>query len=214
MMSPFHPRHFVLSVLLVSMALPLAGCIETAVGAGAVAGTTAMQDRGIKGATTDTGIRAEINHYWLEKDHKMWMSLNLQVYEARVLVSGTLPNEDERAEAIQLAWKARNVREVINEVEVTNEGGVVNYARDTSISTELSGRMLFAKEVQSVNYSVEVVNGVVYLLGVAQSQAELDRVLDIARNIGNVKRVVSHVILKDDPRRFAAPPPAPAPAAA
>jgi osmotically-inducible protein OsmY len=209
MMSPF-PRYFALSALLMSAALPLAGCLETAIGAGAVAGNAAMQDRGIKGASSDTAIRAEINHYWLDKDHTMWMALNMQVYEARVLVSGTLPTEDERAEAIQLAWKAKNVREVINEVEVTTEGGIVNYARDTAISTELSGRMLFAKEVQSVNYSVEVVNGVVYLLGVAQTQAELDRVLNIARNINNVKRVVSHVLMKDDPKRFAPPPPAPA----
>src|ERR1041385_3887778 len=175
-MKPFHPRYLVLPILLLGAALPLTGCIETAVGAGAVAGNAAMQDRGIKGAANDTGIRAEINHYWLDKDHKMWMALNLQVYEARVLVSGTLPTEAERAEAIQLAWKAKNVREVINEVEVTTEGGIVNYARDTAISTELSGRMLFAKEVQSVNYLVEVVNGVVYLLGVAQTQSELDRV--------------------------------------
>ena len=199
------PRFVVLSVLLLGATLPLAGCIETAIGAGAVTGTAAMQDRGIKGAANDTGIRAEINHYWLEKDHKMWMSLNLQVYEGRVLVSGTAPTEDVRSDAIQLAWKAKYVREVINEVEVTNEGGIVNYGRDTAIETELNARLLFAKEVQSVNYSVEVVNGVIYLLGIAQSQTELDRVLDIARNIGNVKRVVSHVIMKDDPRRFKPP---------
>ena len=201
-MNSISPRYLVLSALLLGAALPLSGCIGAAVGAGATVGTTAMQDRGVKGAANDTGIRAEINHYWLEKDHKMWMALNLQVYEGRVLVSGTAPTEDVRAEAIQLAWKAKNVREVINEVEVTNEGGVINYSRDTAIETELNARLLFAKEVQSVNYSVEVVNGVVYFLGVAQSQAELDRVLDIARNIGNVKRVVSHVIMKDDPRRF------------
>ena len=99
---------------------------------------------------------------------------------------------------------------MINEIEVTTEGGVVNYARDTSISTQLNAKLLFAKEVQSVNYSIEVVNGTIYLMGVAQTQTELDRVIDIARNIGNVKRVVSHVLLKDDPARFApTAPPAP-----
>ncbi len=184
----------------------LGGCVATAVGAGAVVGDTAMQDRGIKGAVSDNTIRAEINHYWLEKDHRMWMALNLQVYEGRALVSGTVPNADERADAISLAWKAKGVREVIDEVEVTNEGGIVDYARDTKIQTELNAQILFAKGVESVNYSVEVVNGVVYLLGVAQNQAELDKVLNIARNLGDVKKVVSHVLLKDDPRRFQSTP--------
>ena len=186
--------------------LGLTGCVAAAVGGGAVVGDAAMQDRGIKGAVNDSAIRAEINHYWLQKDHTMWMALNLQVYEGRALVSGTLPTADERADAISLAWKAKGVHEVIDEVQVSNEGGVVDYARDTKIQTELNAKLLFAKGVESVNYSVEVVNGVVYLLGVAKDQAELDRVLAIARNLADVKKVVSHVLLQDDPRRFQSTP--------
>lgn len=195
--------------LLLLAGLSLAGCIEAAVGAGAAVGTTAMQERGVKGATNDLAIRAEINHQWLNQDHRLFMDLNLQVYEGRALVSGAVKDAQVRADAIQLAWKAKGVREVINEVEVVPNGtGLVDYARDTAITTELKSRLLFAKEINSVNYSVEVVNGSVYLLGVAQTPAELDRVLNIARNIGNVKRVVTHILMKDDPRRFQDPPPA------
>ena len=190
------------SALAVLSAIVLTGCVATAVGAGAVVGDTAMQDRGIKGAISDNEIRAEIDHYWLQKDHKMFMALHLQIYEGRVLVSGAVPTADERADAISLAWKAGGVREVIDEVQVTDQGGFVDYARDKKIETELNAQILFAKGVESVNYSVEVVNGVVYLLGVAQNQAEMDKVLDIARNLADVKKVVSHVLLKDDPQRF------------
>jgi osmotically-inducible protein OsmY len=192
------------ATLLSALALTgaLAGCVATAVGAGAAVGDTALQDRGIKGAVSDTDIRAQINHYWLQKDHKMWMALNLQIYEGRVLVSGVLPTADERSDAIELAWKASGVRDVYDEVQVATGGGFIDYARDTKIQTELDTQLLFAKDVQSVNYSVEVVNGVVYLLGVAQDQAELDRVLNIARNVADVKKVISHVLLKDDPQRF------------
>src|SRR5262249_14333702 len=126
----------------------------------------------------------------------------LQIYEGRVLVTGTLPDGDQRADAIQLAWKAKGVKEVIDEVEVTKSGGLIDYGRDTLIQNELNARLLFAKGVQSVNYSAEVVNGVIYLLGVSQNQGELDEVLEIARNIANVKKVVSHVIMRDDPKRF------------
>lgn len=217
-MSEFRLRHVTRSGLAVLAAVALSGCVAAAVGGGAAVGTTALQERGVKGAATDTAIRAEINHNWLNKDHRLFIDLNLQVHEGRVLVSGVVKDPDVRAEAIQLVWKAGGVREVINEVEVLPEGtGVVDYARDTAISTELKGRLLFAKEIQSVNYSSEVVNGSVYLIGVAQSQIELERVLDIARNIRNVKRVVSYVLMKDDPRRFreagtTSPAAAPAPA--
>jgi osmotically-inducible protein OsmY len=198
-------RAMLLPALLMLAGGALQGCVAAAVGAGATAGVAASQERGIKGATSDTGIRAEINHYWLQKDEKLFLNCNLQIHEGRVLVTGAVKDADTRAEAIQLAWKAKGVREVINEIEVTNEGGVGAYARDTAIVTELRSRLLFAKDIDSVNYSIESVNGVVYMLGVAQSQAELDKALNIARNVNYVRRVVSHVLLKDDPRRFREP---------
>ena len=198
-------RAMLVPAMLVLAAGALQGCVEAVVGAGAGVGVAAAQERGVKGAASDTAIRAEINHYWLQKDEKLFANCNLQIHEGRVLVTGAVKDADARAEAIQLAWKAKGVREVINEIEVTNEGGVGTYARDTAIVTELRSRLLFAKDIQSVNYSIEAVNGVVYMLGVAQNQAELDKAINIARNVNYVRRVVSHVLLKDDPRRFREP---------
>ena len=60
-------------------------------------------------------------------------------------------------------------------------------------------------DVLSINYSVETVNGTVYLIGIAQDEAELVRVIEHARGIEDVKRVVSHVVLKDDRRRPVTP---------
>jgi osmotically-inducible protein OsmY len=57
--------------------------------------------------------------------------------------------------------------------------------------------------VRSINYSIDVVGGTVYLMGIARSQAELDRVLNHARNLPYVKQVVNYVLLKGDPRRRA-----------
>ena len=189
-------------------ALALAGCIETAVVGGAAAvGSTALQDRGVKGAAADLGIRSEINDLWFKDEHgQIFMrDLNLQVQEGRVLVSGELANADLRARAVQLAWKASGVREVLNEVEVGNSGGLRTYWTDSKIVRELEARMLLEKGVTSPNYSVESYNGTVFLIGVAQDQTELNRVLQLARNISSVKKVVNHVLLKDDPRRFRAP---------
>lgn len=194
-----------LRVLPAISALGLAACVETAVIGGAAAvGSVALQDRGIKGASQDLAIRAQINDLWFKDPNgqAFMRDLNLQVQEARVLVSGEVATADMRADAIQLAWKASGVREIINEVEVGNTGGLRTYWNDSKIVRELEGRMLLEREVTSPNYSVESYNGVVFLLGVAQDQTELNRVLQLARNIGGVKKVVNHVLLRDDPRRF------------
>jgi osmotically-inducible protein OsmY len=90
------------------------------------------------------------------------------------------------------------VREVIDEIKVGEGGGIGTYARDVLIANELRAKLLFDRNIQSINYSIETVGGVVYLMGIAQNQAELDRVTGYARNISYVQRVVSYVRLKSE----------------
>ena len=65
-----------------------------------------------------------------------------------------------------------------------------------------SGRKTLADlEIADINYTFDTVNGVVYILGIAQDREELDRVTTHASNIAGVAKVVSHAVLKDDPER-------------
>ena len=49
--------------------------------------------------------------------------------------------------------------------------------------------------MQSINYNIDIVQGIVYLMGVAQTRAELNRVIETARTIPDIKQVVSYVKL-------------------
>jgi osmotically-inducible protein OsmY len=195
------------AVALTAGTLLLSACTPAglAMGAGATAGVAASEERGIKGAGNDTLIRVAINEAWLNEDFDTFNRLNLQIYEGRVLLSGRVPDQARADKAVQLAWQAEDVREVINEIEISDAGALDDFANDTLINARLDSELLFDGEVNSINYSTRSVAGTVYLLGVAQDRAELDRVFRVARDIPNVKRVISHVIMKDDPRRVARP---------
>jgi osmotically-inducible protein OsmY len=189
-------RILLVVALAFAAAASLTGCVGTAIGVGAMAGTAAMEERGLDGAISDTAIRTEINGLWSQKDERMWRKVGLQVYEGRVLLTGTVDSAEMREDAVRLAWQADGVKEVINEIEIAGSGGVEGLASDTWISTQLKAKLLFDSDVASINYSVETVNGVVYLLGIAQSKMELDRVTNHARNLDYVKKVVSYVEIK------------------
>lgn len=165
-------------------------------GLGAMAGTAATQERGFSTAIDDARIRLEINKLWAENESEFLLRLGLTIHEGRVLLTGILPNARLRALAVRLAWQPEGVREVINEVEVGEGGGLVGMATDSWIATQLKTSNLFDGGVLSVNYSVEVVNGVVYLLGIAQDADEHHRVVTHARSIDNVRKVVSYVRIK------------------
>ena len=181
----------------------LSACTTTgfAVGAGAGAAVAVSQERGLTGTLTDTRIRAAINILWLKQNSDMYRGLGLAVYEGRVLVTGVVRSEERRADAVRLAWRATGVKEVINEIAVDSTGRSKDFIRDTWITAQLKTKFLFDKAVTAINYSVDTVNYTVYLFGVAQDKSELERVINHARNVKFVRRVVNHVLLKSDPRR-------------
>ncbi len=171
----------------------LQGCTMAAFRVATTAGTVATEERGLGGAISDTEIRARINSLWFDKDERMWRKLELQVHNGRALLTGVLDSREMSDEAARLAWRAKGVREVINEIQVGESGGVAGYAQDTKISAELKSRLVLDAKVASQNYSVTTTKGVVYIIGSARNQRELDIVNWYARNIGGVQKVVSYV---------------------
>ncbi|MDE0809334.1 MAG: BON domain-containing protein [Alphaproteobacteria bacterium] len=165
------------------------------VGAGATVVTASQTDKGIQGTATDLRIRTEINHYLFQKDVDLFSSVALLVENGRVLLTGAVETPDSRIQATRLAWQAQGVREIINEIQVRDSASLTDRARDIVINKLLQGTLLLDNDVKSINYSSDTVNGIVYLFGVAKAQAELDRVINHARNIEYVTNVVSYVTL-------------------
>jgi osmotically-inducible protein OsmY len=193
---------FLLLAALLGTAPLLGGCVGVAVGAGAATGVAAAEERGIKNAANDKGIQLAINDRYLKENQYVWRKLSITVYEGRVLLTGVVGTEFSRDEATRLAWAASDrINEVINEVQVTPSGDFLDFANDSWISTQLRFKISGDKEIVDINYSIETVNGTVYLIGTGQSDEEITRVTDHARTIKGVRKVVSHVWLKTDSRR-------------
>lgn len=187
-------RNILLPVLALSC-LGLSACAPALVGGGVVAGMAATQEGGISGAVDDAKIRIQINDLWFRSNVEMFRKLDLTVNQGRVLITGVVQNPEDRVEAVRLAWQAGGVRQVINEIKVADSEGVTGYIRDTWITARLRTALTLDDMVQNLNYSIDTVQGTVYLMGVASSQAELNRVLELARTIPNVTRVVSYIKL-------------------
>ncbi len=187
--------------LVLSLAVATSGCVTAVVGGAATVGVGAAEERGLEGAVDDTKIRAEINDLWFRQDFDLYRNVTLNITEGRVMLTGSVKKPETRVDAVRLAWQAAGVRQVIDEIQVEDQSGLMDYASDVWIANKLRTRLMFDGQVKNINYTVDVVNGVIYLMGIAQNQDELDRVVAHARDIGDVKRVVNHVVLKNDPHR-------------
>lgn len=199
----------------------LQGCLLAAAAGGAGAGYQLTQERSINDTVHDAGIHAAVSQAWRSFNPRLSEDLDNTVYEGRVLLTGDVPSQEWRDEAVKETWKVDGVKEVYDEIQVGPEEGFRRDVGDDTITTKLKAQLVADGDVKSINYTMTTVNGVVYIIGSARSQGELDRVVDHARNIANVRRVVSYVRIRtgEPPAAAeAAPPPrpvtAPGPAAA
>lgn len=183
--------------MLVVATLAVAGCAPLAVG-GLVGGTAvaASEERGIGGFVSDIEIQAQINKLWFEYSVDLQTRLDMTVDLGRVLLTGKAKDAQQRLDAVRLAWQAHGVKEVINEIKIDEgKSSLLDDAKDTWISTQIRGRITFDLAIKSQNYTIDTVDRVVYLMGIAKDQTELDAVLQVARSVPGVQRVVNYVRL-------------------
>jgi len=192
---------------LLCLALLLAGCSNwsMAASAGASVATAANEERGLGQTVSDDRIQLAIVSRLFEADAAMLRKVDVSVHEGRVLLAGVVEKPEMRVTAVQLAWQEAGVTEVIDEIKVAQPEDLGEYVNDVWLAQELRNTLLIDRKVRSINYSVDCVAGTIYLMGVAQDQAELQRVIDHARDIPYVRGVISFVRLKNDPARLQSP---------
>lgn len=188
--------------LLCSMPFLLSGCLHLVVATAAEVGLAAAQERSVGDAVDDASILVQIKESYLQKDvNELTTAVSIEVIEGRVFLTGSVHDPATRISAVRLAWQPKGVKEVVNEIQVSKNRDLKQIAKDNAITSQISGKMLMNGDIKSINYSVETVNQIVYLMGIAQNMDELANATQIARTVKGVKSVVSHVRLKDDPLR-------------
>ncbi|WP_421883475.1 BON domain-containing protein [Pacificispira sp.] len=177
--------------------------VGVAIGGAAMAGSTAMQERGFEQALSDKSTELSIQKKVIDADFETFQRVDVTVVEGRVLLTGVVPNAEDRVRVVESTWQTEGVVEVINEVLIGADVGVINTGYDLKIESALDLAVTLDRDVQAVNYIADATGGTLYLMGIAQNQAELDRVIAHARTIERVRRVVSYVLIKDSPERVA-----------
>ena len=181
--------------IIITVTILLSSCspVGLAVGAGASLMTASQTEKGLKVSAKDLRIKTEINHNLFQKDHELFGAVKVSVDNGKVLITGSVPSPQDRIEISKLSWKVGNVREVINEVQVTNKASFTNRAKDLLINKSLQTQLLLDQSINFINFSVDTVNGVVYIFGIARDQEEINRIIKHARNINYVENIINYM---------------------
>ena len=194
--------------ILLVLALQLtSSCIPLLIGGGGVAaiagGRMMMQERTVGESISDTTIWTKIKAKLANSgiDNIVMGSISIKVNEGRVLLTGTIVDKQKIITILKACWSVNGVKEVINELKISgeqDETSLINKTSDAWITSKIKGKFLAHYTISSINYTVETIDGIVYLFGISQSQSELDEAVNLVSNTAGVKKVVSYVRIKKD----------------
>lgn len=189
-----------LFLLIGASATILSGCTTAAVGIGTAAVAASTTEKGFSTSVGDSVIFAKLKDKFVKTDQSLLTSINTAVNDGSVLMTGRVATQEQKLLATRLAWEIKGVREVVNEVQVTENVTIKDRAKDVSASAQLRAKLIGDQNVSSLNYSIDVVNGVIYISGVADDETERDRVIAHAQKVKFAQKVVNYVILSTDKR--------------
>lgn len=188
---------FPTNIMILSTLLMLSGCVAPIImGGAAAAGMMATREKGIGGTVSDSNICTKVKMNLYNFSSVLHAQVSVSVQNQEVLLTGVVQDASWPQEAERLAKSVEGVKNVINNIETEGEEGFGSMTTDSWITTRIRSSLLFEKDLYSLNYAIETVNGVVYLTGIGQDEAEINRVAEVARNVGGVKKVVNHVKVK------------------
>ena len=157
--------------------------------------TVSNSDRSIGEFVDDVLIKTVLKNSYFDQ---IFFNVDVEVSQGRVLLTGTVDNIDLRIEATRIAWGVNGVKTVINEIQISQSDSIFDFADDLVISTKVSAKLMLDEEINSLNYNIETVNKIIYIIGISSSIEEKQKVLDLSKEVFGVEEVVDYITVKSE----------------
>lgn len=184
---------------IVVIALSLSGCATVAlVGAGvATGGYIAGRDKPITRSMQDTSIDTDVKSKLRKQLGAEALDVSVVTNDGYVLLTGNLPNGDMATEAEKIALAVPGVIAVDNNI-VVGKSKLSTLLKDSYITSACRTKLTATSDIKSLNVKIKTMNHVVYLNGTARNQSELEKIINVAKSINGVEKVISYITLVGD----------------
>jgi osmotically-inducible protein OsmY len=177
------------AVTVLAASAVLTACAPLLVGGAVGTGVVVATDRRTTGMQVeDQGIELRARRAVREAlgDHGRVI---VNSFNRRVLITGTVPTQTDKALVARLVAQVENVREIVDELGVMGDPSLGVRSSDTLITTRVKASFIDAKDLSANAISVTTERGVVYMMG-RVTQREANRAADMARTVPGVQQVV------------------------
>ena len=143
----------------------------------------------------DTIMQKNLSARLALSDKKYFLSIQSEVLDGRIFLSGKVENAEEKIKITKMAWETKGVRSVKNAITIKGQSNFKNTAKDILITSQLRTALILNKKTKARNYTLETVNQNIYIFGIAMNRDEKQQVINEASKIYDVKEIYPSIHL-------------------
>jgi osmotically-inducible protein OsmY len=170
------------------MAVGLSACAPVMMGGAFMGGVSAADRRTLGSQIEDEGIESKAVKR-IEENLGDRVHVNVTSYNRQVLLTGEVPNDQDKQLVEQVVSRVENIRVIVNELAVLGHSTLTQRSSDALVTGRVKSGLIDSKDLTSTAFKVVTERGITYLMG-RVTLREADRCTDIARNTSGVQKVV------------------------
>ena len=143
----------------------------------------------------DTIMQKNLSARLALSDKKYFLSIQSEVLDGRIFLSGKVDNAEEKIKITKMAWETKGVRSVKNAIAIKGQSNFKNTAKDILITSQLRTALILNKKTKARNYTLETINQNIYIFGIAMDREEKQQVINEASKIYDVKEIYPSIYL-------------------
>ncbi len=179
----------------------LSGCIgASSTGVFGTGVSIAMDPRTLGTQIDDSIMDKSLDARLVAMNKNYLLNVKTKVLDGRIFLTGKIDTPEEKLQITKLAWETKGARSVKNDLKIKEEFNFQQSAKDILITSQLRSAMIFNKKIKAVNYNIDTFKKVIYVYGIAQSKDEKDEIVKEAKEILDVKDVITSILLVEDLR--------------
>ena len=143
----------------------------------------------------DTIMQKSLSARLVLVDKKYFISIQSEVLDGRIFLSGKVDEPEEKIKITKLAWETKGVRAVKNAISIKGQSNFKSTAKDVLITSQLRTALIFNKKTKARNYTLETINKNIYIFGIAMDEEEKKEVINEANKIYDVDKIFPSIYL-------------------
>ena len=131
-------------------------------------------------------------------EKKYLIKLSVKVLDGRIFLGGKVDKAEEKLRITKMAWETKGARSVKNNISIKQKFSFKNTALDVLISAQLRTALILNKNVKAANFNIDTINQKTYIFGIAHSEDEKKEIIQEAKQIVDLKELITSILLASD----------------